>query len=194
MTRSVADSPEALRRIAVVGTSGSGKTTLAGQLALRLGISHVELGAIHWGENWSEAPPDVFRERLSRALEDKAWVTDGNYSEVRSMIWPKADTVVWLDYALPVILWRVTWRTLRRAIRREELWSGNRERFREAFTSRESIILYSLQTYGRRRREYPAEFARPEYAHLQVVRLRSPRAARVWLEGPACRVARTRIR
>ncbi len=174
--------PEALRRIAGVGTTGSGKTTLAGQIAARVGIPHVELDAIHWGEEWSHAPADVFRQRLVRSVQGEVWVTDGNYGEVRGIIWARAGTVVWLDYSLPVILWRVIWRTLRRTIRREELWSGNRERFREAFTSRDSIILYALQTYVPRRREYPAEFARPEYAHLRVVHLRSPQAARRWLE------------
>lgn len=183
MTMSESSIPEALRRIAVVDTTGSGKTTLAGQLAARLGIPNVELDAIHWGEDWSHAPADVFRQRLVQSVQGEAWVTDGNYSEVRGIIWARAGTVVWLDYTLPMILWRVIWRTLRRTSRREELWSGNRERFREAFTSRESIILYALRTYGRRRREYPAEFARPEYAHLQVVHLRSPQAARRWLES-----------
>ena len=146
MTISEASVPEAIRRVAVVATTGSGKTTLAGQLAAHLGIPHVELDAIHWGEYWSHAPADVFRRRLVRSVQGDAWVTDGNYSEVRGIIWARAGTVVWLDHSLPVILWRVTWCTLWRTIRREELWSGIRERFREAFTSRDSIILYALRT------------------------------------------------
>jgi adenylate kinase family enzyme len=178
---------DGLHRIAVVGTTGSGKTRLAGQLAGRLAVPHVELDAIHWGPDWSHAPADHFRTRVKQALQGPAWVVDGSYSEVRHIIWAKADMVVWLDYPLPLILWRVTWRTLLRTIRREELWSGNRERFLTAFTSRESIILYALRTYRRRRREYPAEFARPEHAHLRIVHLRSPDAARVWLEGLAPR-------
>ncbi|MBU0490401.1 MAG: hypothetical protein KKB13_00995, partial [Chloroflexi bacterium] len=93
--------------------------------------------------------------------------------------------VVWLDYSLPVILWRVVWRTLRRTLTREELWSGNRETLRQALFSRESIVLWSLQTYRRRRREYPALFARPAYAHLTIVHLRSPQATRDWLSSLA---------
>jgi len=169
------------RRIAVVGTSGSGKTTLAHQLAERLGIPHVELDALHWGPNWTPAPRHVFRECTAQALTREAWTTDGNYSAVRDIVWSRADTVVWLDYALPVILWRVAWRTIRRFVTREELWNKNRERFRDAFLSHDSIILWAARTYHRRRREYPVLFSEPEYAHLSIVQLRSPRAARLWL-------------
>lgn len=177
------DGSRPLRRIAVVGTSGSGKTTLAEQISLRLGIPHVELDALHWQANWAEAPLDLFRSRTAEALAGEVWVTDGNYSKVRDIVWRRADTVVWLDYALPLVLWRVTWRTLRRIATREELWNGNRETLWGALLGRDSLVLWVLRTYRRRRREYPALLSLPEYAHLGLVRLRSPREARAWLES-----------
>ncbi len=168
-----------LQRIHVVGTSGSGKTTMARRLAELLGIRHVELDALHWEPEWTPAPD--FCERVAEALSGPAWTTDGNYSQVRDIIWARADTVVWLDYALSRIMWQVTTRTLRRSIRGEELWGTNRENLREAFFGRDSIIWYALKTYRRRKRQYPVLFARPEHAHLRVVRLGSPRQARAWL-------------
>ena len=174
-------SPDHLRRIVVVGTSGSGKTTLAYRLAQRLGIPHVELDALHWGPDWTPAPREVFRERIAQALSGDAWTTDGNYSAVRDIIWSRTDTIVWLDYALPVIMGRVMWRTFRRIVMREELWSRNRERLWGAVFSRDSIIWYALRTYRRRRREYHVLFSKPEHAHLDIVHLRSPRAAGEWL-------------
>ena len=174
---------EGPRRIAVVGTSGSGKTTLAQRLAQHLRIPHVELDALYWDPNWTPAPPDHFRQRAAEALSDEAWTADGNYSSVRDIVWRRADTVVWLDYSLPVVMGRVTWRTLRRSIRREELWNENRERLQEALFSRDSIVWWALRTYHRRKVEYPNLFSLPEYAHLNVVHLRSPRAAREWLSA-----------
>jgi adenylate kinase family enzyme len=154
------------RRIAVVGTSGSGKTTLAHRLAQQLGIPHVELDALYWDPNWTPAPPDLFRERAAEALSGQTWTADGNYSTVRDIVWKRADTVVWLDYSLPVIMGRVTWRT---------------ERLQEALLSRDSIVWWALRTYHRRKKEFPNLFSLPEYAHLNVVHLRSPQAAREWL-------------
>jgi adenylate kinase family enzyme len=178
------------QRIAVIGTTGSGKTTLAAQLALRLGVSHIELDALHWEPHWAEAPLDVFRARVTQALSLDTWVVDGNYSKVRDMVWGRADTVVWLDYSLPVMLGRLTKRTLYRIVTREELWNGNRESLRGTFFSRDSILLWALKTYRRRRREYPLLFAQPEYCHLTVIRLPSSHVTNRWLgniEVSACR-------
>ena len=168
-------------RFAVVGTSGSGKTTLAGQIAQLLGIAHVELDSLYWGPNWTPTPRPLFRERVSEALSGQAWSTDGNYSAVRDIVWTRAGTVVWLDYALPVVMWRVIWRTLRRSVSQEELWNGNRERISTALFSHDSIVLWAFNSYRRRKRDYPMLFALPDYAHLQVVHLFSPRAASEWL-------------
>ena len=179
----VAVEPEQPTRIAVVGTSGAGKTTLACRLAQHLGLNHVVLDAVHWGPGWAPTPREVLRDRVAEALAGDAWVTDGNYGAVRDIVWTRADTLVWLDYALPVVMGRVTWRTFRRSLLGEELWNGNRERLRTAVFSRDSIIWWALSTYRRRKREYPLLFGQPQYAHLNVVHLHSPRQARNWLEG-----------
>lgn len=171
------------QRIVVVGTSGSGKTTMAHRLAQRLGVPHVEMDALHWGPNWTPAPREIFRERVERALRGDAWTIDGNYSAVRDIVWRRADTVVWLDYSFSVVMGRVTWRTLRRTITREELWNANRERLSAALFSRDSIIWWALSSYRRRKREYPVLFGQPAHAHLSVVRLPTPRAAQAWLES-----------
>jgi adenylate kinase family enzyme len=169
------------QRIVVVGVTSSGKTTLAGQLAQLCALPHVELDALHWEPNWMPAPPDAFRQRVTQALSGDAWVVDGNYSQVRDLVWPRADTIIWLDYPLPLILWRLLRRTIWRITRRPELWNDNRETWRGTFFSRDSLFFWALKTHKRWHTEYPALFARPEYAHLAIAHFRSPRAARQWL-------------
>ncbi len=169
------------KRIVVVGSTAAGKTTMANALAQRFGLRHVELDALHWEANWTPAATDVLRERVAAALSADGWVVDGNYSAVRDLVWPRADTLVWLDYPLPLILMRLTRRTFVRVASRLELWNGNRERFYTQFFTRDSLYLWVLQTYRRRRREFAHLVADPANAHLAVVHLRSPRAAAAWL-------------
>jgi adenylate kinase family enzyme len=159
-----------MRRINVVGTSGSGKTTVAAAIAKGLGMPHVELDALSWGPGWQAVAPEVLRERVAAAVAEPEWVIDGNYSAVRDVVWGGADTVVWLDFPKWLVMWRVVARTARRMVRREVLWSGNRESLRTTF-SRDSIILWAWTTYGRRRHDYPNLFL--AYPHLEVVHLRS---------------------
>lgn len=170
-----------MQRISVVGTSGSGKTTLARQISQRLGIPHVELDALHWEPNWVEVPDEVMRDRVSVALSGNTWVVDGNYSMVRDIVWGKADTVVWLDYPLWVIVKQLVWRTFWRSVTQEEVCNGNRETLQKALFTRDSILLWALKTYGKRRREYPILFHKSEYAHLEFVRLHSPKVTQDWL-------------
>src|SRR3954454_16607600 len=173
-------------KIVVIGTTGAGKSTLARELATRLGVPHVELDALFWEADWVPAPLEVFRERTQQALDRDAWVVDGNYSKVRDLTWGRADTLVWLDYPFPVVFSRLTRRTLRRIVRDEELWNGNRESVRKALLSTDSILVWQLRTHWSKRRDYLGIPRQPEYAHLRVVRLRSPARAKAWLRrvGP----------
>jgi adenylate kinase family enzyme len=169
-----------MNRVSVIGTSGSGKTTFAGRLARVLEVPHVELDSLSWELNWTPAPRDVFRSRLRQAISADRWVVDGNYgNDARDLIWERADTIVWLDYSLPVILHRIVRRTLRRIVFREACCNGNRESLRIAL-SRDSIILWALQTYKRRRREYPPLLAAMEQRGAQTFRLHSPKEADRW--------------
>jgi adenylate kinase family enzyme len=151
-------------RIVIVGTTGAGKSTLAKRLVDRLGLEFIELDALHWEPNWKEASVEDFRVRADEATSAEGWVVAGNYRQVRDIVWSRADTLVWLDYSLPRALWRLTRRTVGRAVTREVLWNGNRESFwaHFKFWSEESAYYWLFKGYGRRRREFPVLFSRPE--------------------------------
>lgn len=171
------------QRISVVGTTGSGKTTLARQISQCRQIPHIELDALHWGPNWTAASDQVFRARVAEALKGDCWVVDGNYSQVRGLVWSQADTVVFLDYSFWLVMSRLLRRTLQRSLKQEELWSGNREDIRQSFFSQNSILLWMLKTYDQNRKKYPILFQQPEYAHLSVVHLQSPQKTDEWLSS-----------
>ena len=125
-----------LERIVIVGKCGAGKTTLATQLADRLNLTNVELDAINWQPNWISLPKREMRKRVDEALPVAGyWIADGNYIRVvRDIVWGRADTLIWLDYSLPVTYRRLLPRIIGRIVKLKELWNGNRETLRHHLT------------------------------------------------------------
>lgn len=93
------------QRISVVGITGSGKTIVAREVSNHLKLPYIELDALYWEANWTGVSDQVFRERTISATKAERWVIDGNYSRIRSLIWERADTVLYLDYSF----WRTFW-------------------------------------------------------------------------------------
>jgi adenylate kinase family enzyme len=169
-------------RINIVGSGGSGKTRLATALAEILDCPHFELDAFHWGPNWTEAPLDEFRTQVATLVQGERWVIDGNYGgKVRDILWPRATTVVWLDYGLGLVLWRLVRRSLGRSLTRQALWNGNRESLWGQFVAKDSLIRYTINTHQRRQAQMQWALSDPAHAHIDFVRLPSPAAADAWL-------------
>jgi adenylate kinase family enzyme len=172
-----------VRRVAVIGGSCTGKTTTSRELAAILGVPHIELDALHHDAGWQEAPSEVLWTRVEAALEaaPDGWVADGNYhGKIGTLVVERADTVVFLDLPRWVALRRVLSRTTRRIISREELWNGNRESLRLAL-SRESIIWWVITQHGSYEEKWLPRLA--QFPELDLVRLRSPREVREWLQS-----------
>lgn len=169
-----------MKRINVMGNTCSGKTTVAGLLSADLAVPHVELDSLYWQPDWTPAEVARFRDSVDEATRSDSWVVDGNYSVSRDIVWDRADTIVWIDLPLPLLLGRVAARTARRVRIGEELWNGNRETIGKAL-GRESLFVWVVKIQKLRRLQYPEWLTRPEYSHLTAVRLRSPEAVERWL-------------
>jgi adenylate kinase family enzyme len=170
-----------MRRVSIVGVSGSGKSTFASVLSRKLDLPYVDMDALHWLPNWTMVPLDQFRARVAHAAAGDKWVTDGNYSKARDRLWPRADTVVWLDYHWTVIFPRLFRREIGLALSGKTIHNGNRVTWRNQFLSRDSLFLFAFNQYRRHRHGIEASLAKPEHAHLTLHRLRSPKQANAWL-------------
>ena len=173
------------KRLVVIGTTGCGKSTLAKELSDRFGLDFVELDALNWQPNWRSASKDELRASVERALASQAWAVAGNYHDVRDLIWPRAEVIIWLDYSLPLVFWRLLRRTIRRSVTQEVLWNGNREKFwwHLKFWSDESLFRWLFKTYWRRKREIPLLLAEPPHQHLQLIHLKTPHQTQDWLSS-----------
>jgi len=175
--------PQPGSRITVVGNCGSGKTTLAKAIARRRGVPYVSIDEALWLPNWVLREADEVQKRLTDAMADDTWVSDGNLGSRSHFVLPLLDTVIWLDYPKHLVMRRLVARTVRRAWTKEVLFSGNREGWRHSFASKESILPFAWSTHDLYRRRYEALFADPRYAHLTRIRLTYPRQAEALLAG-----------
>ncbi|HWM96054.1 MAG TPA: hypothetical protein VNO54_03270 [Streptosporangiaceae bacterium] len=172
----------------MVGNSGVGKSTLARSLAAALDAEFLELDSVFHQAGWVPLPREEFRRRVAAVVAGERWVIDGNYtSQVKDLVWARADTVVWLDLPRRTVMRRIIWRSFRRAAARTELWNGNRERWRNLFSvdKEESVIAWAWQTHAATRAKLEAAMADQANSHLRFVRLTSPAAVRRFLRSAA---------
>ena len=138
----------------------------------------IELDGLHHGPNWAEATAEELQARVQDALDDEAgWVVDGNYhAKLSTLLWDRADLIVWLDLPFSTKLKRLTWRTVRRVLTREVLWNGNRESLKGAFWGRDSLFAWTIRMHFRHRGEWPQQLS-----GRHVVRLETPKEVAQWL-------------
>jgi adenylate kinase family enzyme len=167
---------------------------LGRSLAGRLGAPFLELDSVFHQPEWTPLPSSEFQAQVGKFMTLRGaglvggrgggrGVIDGNYSTVQSLVWARADTVVWLDLPRRTVMRRIVVRTLRRIVRRVELWNGNRERWRNFFTwdPEESVISWAWHRHDVYRSRYSEAMTDPALSHLTFVRLRSPRQVRKFL-------------
>jgi adenylate kinase family enzyme len=165
-----------MRNVLVVGICGVGKTTLARELADRLGIRHIEVDALRHGPQWSVRPE--LAGEVERLTAEPGWVADSDaYQEITGLLWSRADTVVWLDLAQPVVLARIAGRTFRRLLTRQQLWAGNTETLRGLLSRRHPLVKVALDFRTRRARTRARLAAFPG----EIRHLRRPAQATRWL-------------
>jgi hypothetical protein len=178
---------DAVRRIAVVGAVGSGKSSLARTLAQRAELPYVELDSLRYQARWKEVADRTFFDEVARHAGASEWVIDGNYELTRDLVWIRAQALIWVDYPLRIVLWRLLKRTTQRWMTGEVFANGNRERLGRLFGPN-SIVLWAIRSHAPRRKRFEELLATARYAHLRVLRLRSPRETDAYLtRNPATR-------
>jgi adenylate kinase family enzyme len=177
------------QRVIVIGTTCAGKSTFAGRLAEQLRVPLIELDELYWKSDWRPSERSEFRAKVDAETRSQGWVLAGSYLGLQQDIsWPRADTVVWLDPSLALVVWRVLRRSFVRSWRRELLWGTNRERFLVQFKiwdEQSSLIAFALRHHRAKRRQYSGSMQDARWRHIAFHRFESPERADEWLCGLA---------
>ena len=171
------------RRIVVVGVSGSGKTTLSRRLGAKLGLPVTELDALNHQPDWTEASDEDFRRDVEAAMSSpEGWVLDGLYERrLGDLVLRQADTLVWLDLPLLLVLRWLVKRAVTDIVTKRDLFNGNRQTWRFAFFTRDSLVSFAVKQHFKNRRVWPG--ALESHPNLEIVRLSSPHEVEAWLEA-----------
>jgi len=173
-----------MERFVIIGFCGAGKTTLGKVIADKLSLTHIDLDEFNWLPGWKMRPHEEFKNIITKKIEKPRWVVSGNYSNLHSIIWPKLDVVVWLDYPILVCFWRCFKRSIKRIITKEPCCNGNYATFRGDYFSRHSIFVWLFKSYKKRKqREENFERFRldPKYQDAKFVRLKSQKETDKWV-------------
>ncbi len=115
----------------------------------------------------SARPGDLVVARAKQPLQ-------GNYQLrlAQNISWPIADTLVWLDPSLLIVLRRFFLRSFLRSIRGDLLWGHSKKTLRNNIFSKNSLLMWILSTHKKRTASYLKLLENPP-AGVAVFRLRS---------------------
>jgi adenylate kinase family enzyme len=91
-----------MKRILIFGSCGAGKSTFAKRLRDILGIEIIHLDQQYWKPNWTRTASGEWQKKVEELIRGDEWIMDGNYRSSMDLRFPKADTVIWLDFS-PII-------------------------------------------------------------------------------------------
>ncbi len=101
-----------MQRVMIIGQPGSGKSTLARLLGEKTGLPVYHIDQIHWMSGWNERPKP---EKIAMAMEVQnrdTWIFEGGLGATKEHRLSRCDTLINLDFPLPLRAWRVAKRTL----------------------------------------------------------------------------------
>jgi adenylate kinase family enzyme len=173
-----------MNKIIVVGTTGSGKSTFCKSLNSKLDYKYFQLDQLYWKPNWCGSTDDEFFPKIEAIIkQNEKWIIDGNYGRSMGITWPKADTVIWIDYPFWLVFYQNFSRAIKRSVTREELWpnTGNRESILRMF-SKDSILRWLIKTYPTMKVRYSNAILDSNNSHINFHRLRSRKEVKKFID------------
>ncbi len=128
----------------IIGCLGSGKSTFSRALHKITNIPLFHLDMMYWNSDRTTVEKAVFRKRLSDAIQQNAWIIDGNYGSTIELRLQACDTVIFLAYPLEICLDGI--RERRGKVRSDMPWIENEDEDEEDAEFIEFIKSYNSQS------------------------------------------------
>ena len=168
----------AMRRVAVFGNAGGGKSTLARQLAEITRLPLYVFDKLQFKEGGAAVPHDEYLELHRNLLAQETWIMDG-YGDSNTL-WERfsaADTLIYVDLAIPTHYWRVTKRLIEGLFADPEGWPKDSPLWSSTMSSYK-VIPRCHRYLTPRYRQLVIDMA----ASKRVAHLRSPRDMAAFLD------------
>ncbi len=94
-------------KILIIGSAGSGKTTLVLYLGLKMALPMIHLDRYYWQKDWTPKDNAEWEKIVSKLINKKSWIMDGNYTQTIPLRLKEATSVIFLDVSRYRCLWRV---------------------------------------------------------------------------------------
>jgi hypothetical protein len=165
----------------VIGATGSGKTALSRHISEAWGLPLFELDRVFWDAGTQGAQDIQFIESVSALAQQDAWVLDGHYRSVRELIWRRSEMIVWLNYPLWIVGFRLARRFLQKRLSTRDQQKSGKDAAPSALSGPAEHSATWRVRMGRlartigERKEYGQLLGAPEYQGIEVVELRSAR-------------------
>ncbi len=130
--------------------------------------------------NGNHVKLEEFIATIAAITEGQEWIINGNYSKANQVILARADTIIWLDYSFFRCLYQAFLRAIRRVIRKESCCGSNYEGLIRLFLSKNSILVWIMRTFRRRKITYNKLFTHNK-ENKTYIRLINPKETNHWL-------------
>lgn len=147
---------------------------MAKELSLRLNMPLIHLDKEYWLPDWEPSSDEIWRKKVTDLVALEEWIMDGNFGGTFDIRFPRATTLIYLDFPRTLCLYRcikrsvLTWRQVR-----SDMGQDCPERF--------DLQFYSyVWNYQRTQGSRFFELARKYFAGKPVI-LKSPTAVKNYL-------------
>lgn len=171
-----------MNKISVIGRPGSGKSYFSKKLAENTGLPLIHLDRIYHelAENLEDVDLSrAMRKTIEEVTSKKRWITDGNYGSTHYIRLPRSDTIIYFDYPLWIVVYRLIKRQIMYFNRdREDMPRGWRQHFNPDFY-RKHVLGYKRNPW------YPKliKFLSDERTTKRAVIFKKPRDAQRFLDN-----------